>query len=192
MIGVVLAGGASRRFGGQPKGLLTFAGRPMALRSADVLAEFCTMVAIEADPGAGYEALGLPLSRAQAEHNGKGPLAGIAVGLALAPPGQHVAFAPCDMPFLTRGIYDALERVGGQGAYASTPAGVEPLVAILNVSIREALLSALAQEMLPRTHLVLDAVGACQVHFPDAAAFANINTMKELSAAEVRLRNQKG
>jgi molybdopterin-guanine dinucleotide biosynthesis protein A len=43
-LGVVLAGGASSRFGGQPKGLQLFRGRAMALCVADVLARVCERV----------------------------------------------------------------------------------------------------------------------------------------------------
>jgi molybdopterin-guanine dinucleotide biosynthesis protein A len=190
MIGVVLAGGASRRFGGRPKGLAMLAGKPMALCVAEMLARFCTSVAIEAPPDAGYEALGLPLVQALAEHGGKGPLAGLAAGLGSTLAAERVAFSPCDMPFLTLGIYDALAKACDEtcGAYAASPNGVEPLVAILNVNMRGALLEALANSELPRTHAVLDRAGALSVFFEQTAPFTNINTAADLAAAEVRRR----
>lgn len=189
MIGVVLAGGASRRFAGRPKGLLPLAGRPMVLRVADMLGAFCAHVAIEAPHGAGYETLGLPLIHAPAEHAGKGPLAGLAAGLALAQPDDRVAFAPCDMPFLTREMYDRLAQAcdAKPGAYAVSPKSDEPLVAILGGTLRAALLETLALPDLPRTHKVLDAAGAVAVPFEAAAPFANINTPEDLAAAETAL-----
>lgn len=188
MIGVVLAGGASARFGGRPKGMIALAGRPMALRVADMLSAFCTNVLIEAPQGAGYETLGLALVLAPAEHAGKGPLAGIVAGLAAAPATGRVAFAPCDMPFLTREIYDRLAQAcdGKPGAHAVSPKGEEPLVAILGGRMHVALLEALEHRQLPRTHAALDAAGARRVSFADGAAFSNINTPEDLAAATAR------
>lgn len=184
MIGVVLAGGASSRFGGKPKGLIPLAGRAMALRAADLLLQFCSRVVIEAPPNAGYEVLGLPLVHAAAEHNGKGPLAGLAAGLAAG--GPRIAFAPCDMPLLTPEIFKAMIEACGpvSGVYAATSKGVEPLVAILNAGMRPALLEALESDNLPRTHVVLDAAGARQMDFADPAPFENVNTPEDLARLE--------
>lgn len=185
MIGVVLAGGASRRFDGRPKGLISFAGRAMALRVADVLAQVCERVAIEAPRNAGYETLELPLLHSAPEHNGKGPLAGLAAGLAHAG-AQRVAFAPCDMPLLTRNVYVELRKTcdDATGAYAVTSAGQEPLVAVLSGAMRAEIVKALAHDQLPRTHVVLDGAGAKPVFFADAAPFANVNTPADLERLE--------
>jgi molybdenum cofactor guanylyltransferase len=181
VIGVVLAGGASSRFGGTPKGLIEIDGQPMALRVADMLGTFCSRVVIEARPGLGYEALDLPVI--EAGYEGKGPVAGFAAGLAagFAMRIGKAAFAPCDMPLLTADIYDGLARAGGIGAYARTLAGVEPLVAVLGVGARAALLSVLDGAEMPRTHAVLDAVGATSVLFDDQRAFTNVNTPADLA-----------
>ena len=183
MIGVVLAGGASSRFGGSPKGLILLAGRAMALRAADILAQTCSNVMIEAPRNIGYEALGLPLLHAPPEHAGKGPLAGLAAGLAA---GARVAFAPCDMPLLTSEIYLALVEACGEapGAYAATTNGVEPLVAVLDAGMREALLRALERDDLPRTHAILDAAGACAVAFANVGPFENVNDPGDLIRLE--------
>jgi molybdenum cofactor guanylyltransferase len=176
-IGVVLAGGASARFGGEPKGLQLFRGRAMALCVADVLARVCERVVIEVPRGVGYEALGLPLIHAADEHAGKGPLAGIAAGLALA---DRVAFAPCDMPLIGDDIYRALVREGGS-VYAVSPNGAEPLVAVLERALLPALLRTHAADVLPRAHVALDRAGARAVRFADAARFANVNTPEDLA-----------
>ena len=190
MIGIVLAGGASNRFAGMPKGLQLLNGVPMARRVADMLAAFCSHVAIEAPANTGYEALGLKLCHAQAEHKDKGPLAGLAAGLAIAQAGERVAFAPCDMPLLTPEIYKTLSRAceGAPGAYAANAAGVEPLVAVLNVGMREVLLNALHAAELPRTHIVLDRAGARPVQFADARLFENVNTPDDLRRLSETLR----
>ena len=181
MIGIVLAGGASRRFDGRPKGLVPFVGRAMALHVADVLGQICERVAIEAPRNAGYEALELPLLHAAPEHSGKGPLAGFAASLAHAG-AQRVAFAPCDMPLLTRAVYLELLKAcdDAPGAYAVTSAGQEPLVAILSGAMRAEIVNALARDHLPRTHVVLDTAGAKPVFFADVTPFANVNTPGDL------------
>ena len=191
MIGIVLAGGASTRFAGIPKGLQLLNGVPMARRVADMLSSLCSKVAIEAPANVGYEALGLELCHAQQDHAGKGPLAGLAAGLATPMPGERVAFAPCDMPLLTREIYEALSNgcEGAPGAYAVNAAGVEPLVAILGAGMREALLHALRADDLPRTHMVLDRAGARAVHFTDSRPFENVNTPDDLRRLSADLRN---
>lgn len=179
--GVVLAGGASARFGGQPKGLQLFRGRAMALWVADVLGTVCERVAIEAQPGAGYEALGLPLVQAAPQHAGKGPLAGMAAGLSgAAGGGGFVAFAPCDMPLVTEHIYRALLREG-MSAYAVSPRGAEALVAVLRSDALASLSATLALDRLPRTVAALEAAGARAVLFDDAAPFANVNTPDDLA-----------
>lgn len=181
--GVVLAGGASSRFTGEPKGLVPFRGRAMVLCVADVLAKVCERVAIEAPPHAGYEALGLPLIHAAPAHAGKGPLAGIATGLVAAPQGSRVVFAPCDMPLLDQAVYRALIREDGS-AYAVSPHGAEALVAVLERALLEPLLATLAAGKIPRTDAALVAVGARSVAFADVAPFANVNTPEDLARLE--------
>lgn len=180
MIGVVIAGGASSRFGGQPKGLIPFKGRAMALHVVDVLRVFASRVVIEAPRGAGYEALGLPVLHAPPAYVGKGPVSALAVGLGEVTGDAVVAFAPCDMPMLDASIYRLLGAKGGVGAYAQTADGYEPLVAVLSARVLPALTEALARDDLPRTHVVLDAAGAVPVMFEDRRAFSNVNTPEEL------------
>jgi molybdenum cofactor guanylyltransferase len=189
--GVILAGGASTRFGGKPKGLALLHRRAMALHVADILRSLCESVAIEAPPGIGYEALGLPLIHARPSHAGRGPLAALAAGLADTSDAEFVMFAPCDMPLLTQDIYRALAKVGESGAYARTLLGVEPLVAVLNAKLRDALMTALEAECLPRTHAVLDAAGAKALDFGDVAPFANVNTPDDLARIETTFRTTR-
>jgi molybdopterin-guanine dinucleotide biosynthesis protein A len=180
MIGVVLAGGASARFGGEPKGLLSFRGRAMALCVADVLLTVCERVVVEAPRGVGYEALGLPLIHAADEHAGKGPLAGIVAGLATAPDGNRVAFAPCDMPLIDGELYRTLAHIGGS-VYAVSQAGAEPLVAVLERALLAPLLRTLSAGVVPRAPVALEAAGARGVRFDDAGPFANVNTPDDLA-----------
>jgi molybdopterin-guanine dinucleotide biosynthesis protein A len=160
----------------------------MALRVADILEPSCSRVVIEARAGSGYEVLGLPLVHAALGHEGKGPLAGIAAGLSLAERGERVAFAPCDMPLLNRGIHQVLNAEGGQGAYVQIEKGVEPLVAVLSASARTTLLDHLAGDVIVRTHVALDAAGAVRVAFNNVRLFANVNAPDDLARVVKELR----
>lgn len=186
MIGVVLAGGASSRFSGQPKGLVPLAGKPLASHVSQVLAGFCDQVMIEAATGVGYERLGLPLCPSLPAYAGKGPLAGIAAGLAAFDGDELVAFAPCDMPLLKVEVYEVLRAscLDAAGAYARTSAGAEPLVCILRAKVLPGIVDALRLAELPRTHLVLDACGARAVDFADKRVFRNINAPADLELLE--------
>jgi molybdopterin-guanine dinucleotide biosynthesis protein A len=159
--------------------LQLFRGRAMALVVADVLGAVCDRVLIEAPRSVGYEALGLPVIHAADEHAGKGPLAGMVAGLGVDG-ADRIAFAPCDMPLIGAPVYDALLRAGG-GAYAVSPNGVEPLVAVLAAAMRPTLLAMLALAKIPRVAAALEAAGARAVAFDDAAAFANVNTSEDLA-----------
>ena len=133
MIGVVLAGGASNRFAGSPKGLIPLAGRAMALRAADILAQTCSGVMIEAPRNIGYEGLGLPLLHAPPEHAARDPLPVLRRALppALASP-LRPATCLCSHPrFMLRSSRHAARRpaltrqrrtVSNRSSRFSTPA----------------------------------------------------------------------
>jgi molybdopterin-guanine dinucleotide biosynthesis protein A len=116
--GLLLSGGASRRFG-SPKAELTVDGERLADRGARLLLEVCDVV-IEVGPG--YSSL--PAVRE--EPPGSGPLAALAEGAdalaARGPSGRFVVLA-VDLPFVTRTLLEHLRdhptpntvvpRVGG-------------------------------------------------------------------------------
>ena len=183
MIGVVLAGGASRRFGGEPKGLKLLHGVPLASQVARSLAQVCGRVLLEDNGDAGYAALGLERIAAAASHAGKGPLAGIAAGLAAAGE-ERVVFAPCDLPLVTPEIFKALSA-HAVGAYAVSKSGIEPLVCVLPSSALAVVLEALSSPEVPRVVSVMERIGAVAVRFDDARAFLNVNTPEDLARLNV-------
>lgn len=103
IIGVILAGGASRRMGGEHKGLLGLAGKPMLAHVAERLAPQVHELAISVQ-GAGDEFahFGAPLI-ADAASERYGPLAGLSAGMLWAranrPEARWIATASCDAPF---------------------------------------------------------------------------------------------
>ncbi len=61
-LGLLLAGGLSRRMGGGDKALLTLAGRPMLAHAIDRLAPQCAALAINANGDASrFSGFGLPV-----------------------------------------------------------------------------------------------------------------------------------
>nr|WP_294526957.1 NTP transferase domain-containing protein [uncultured Rhodopila sp.] len=104
----MLAGGQARRMGGGDKGLLTVGGRSML--AAVIAALDLPVMAISAngDPSR-FDGFGLPVLP-DGEFADQGPLAGVLAGLEWADGQGMTALltAPCDTPFLPRGLADAL------------------------------------------------------------------------------------
>ncbi len=114
ILGVVLAGGASRRMG-RDKAALPWTGTTLAHRAAEVLAEVCGEVAI-----AGPAALAPAGAEAVADvFPGCGPLAGLHAGLERAG-GRPVFALACDLPFvgveLATHLMAAAAAAAGDGA----------------------------------------------------------------------------
>lgn len=179
MIGVILAGGQSLRFGGVPKGLQTLAGLPLVGHIHASLSLVCSEVFIECAPGSAYEGWGVPCISAAAAHAGKGPLAGLLAGLQVAN-GEMVAFAPCDMPLLAPPMFELLKKVPG-GAYAVSPRGAEPLVCVLPASVQPFMQESLGQPIIPRVVEVYERAGVSSVTFEEEWPFVNVNTPEELA-----------
>ena len=178
MIGVILAGGQSSRFGGVPKGLQLLRGLPLVGHVHASLSMVCTEVFIECVPGSAYEGWGVPCLSADAGHAGLGPLAGMLAGLKAA--GERpVAFAPCDMPLLPPPLY---ERLGQEpaGAYCVAPRGAEPLVCVLPAKAMAHIERALSGPTVPRVVDVLDAAGVTAVRIREDWPFENVNTPEDL------------
>jgi molybdenum cofactor guanylyltransferase len=100
--GYVLAGGRSMRFG-RDKALVEIGGKPMLVRTIQLLESVPMEVKVIAAPGR-YPALGTEI--AEDRWPGEGPLGGIITALedaAKTPPRPRWnLIASCDMPFLTR------------------------------------------------------------------------------------------
>jgi molybdopterin-guanine dinucleotide biosynthesis protein A len=118
-IGVLLAGGASRRFGGRPKGLALLDGERIADRALAALrAATTSQVILANNPAApGW----FPRERVVADDvPGLGPLGGLASALRAAN-GAPVLVVAWDMPFVTAGLLLELRRRGEAGASAVVP-----------------------------------------------------------------------
>lgn len=128
ILGVVLAGGASRRMG-RDKAVLPWTGTTLVHRAATVLAQVCGEVVI-----AGPAALARAGRQTVADHfPGQGPLAGLHAGLERAGDRPILALA-CDMPFVGAELLRHLAEVADgrrRGAWvAAGDSGVQPLCGV--------------------------------------------------------------
>lgn len=192
VLGVVIAGGRSVRFGGE-KAAAELAGRPLLLWAVRRLQGSCAAVAVNTRPGTLAEALaqaqGLPLLQ-DTPGDAAGPLAGVKVGLAWAQGlgARALAVSPCDAPLLPDDLFVRLIEAAGPGAaMAQTADGHQPLCAVWPVSALPQVTAALAGQAHPPTWRLLESLGAVRVQFADAGAFANVNTREDLAAVARRI-----
>ncbi len=114
-VGVIVAGGYSTRFETGDKALADIAGKPMLRHVADRLSPVIDALVINgraeqmnafADAMEGFVH---PVEYALDEQTGRGPVAGIAAGLAAVPiDAKHVVVVACDMPFVDSSIIERL------------------------------------------------------------------------------------
>lgn len=193
VLGLILAGGRSSRFGGE-KAAARLGGMPLLAHAHRRLAAHCRIIGVNAprvsEAGRLAISLGAPLVR-DPPHAPRGPLAGIAAGLVWAQREDEelLVTLPCDAPFVPADIAPRLLAAaeGHAAAVARTSDGFQPLCAAWRVTMLDEVFAALADDLHPPVHQVLTAAGAAEVRFKDADAFFNINTRQDLAAAEARL-----
>jgi len=192
VVGVVIAGGRSVRFGGE-KAVALLAGTPLLLWATRRLQRSCRTVAVSARPGTQTAALahaqGLPVLR-DAPGDAAGPLAGVKAALSWAQDlgVGALAVSPCDAPLLPDELFPRLISCSsGRAALAETADGPEPLCAVWPTSALAKVAKALAAGAHPPMWSVLESIGAVRVRFADAAAFANVNSREDLAAVAARL-----
>jgi molybdopterin-guanine dinucleotide biosynthesis protein A len=191
VVGVVIAGGRSTRFGGE-KAIAMLAGKPLLLWATARLQRACTVVAVNAR--AGTQAAALAESAGftvlhDAPGDPDGPLSGVKAGLAWAQGlgADALAVSPCDAPLLPPDLFQRLIDVAGEGAaMAETQDGRQPLCALWPVAALERVGAALAGGAHPPTWRLLEEIGAVNLRFDVPGDFANLNTREELERLEAR------
>jgi molybdopterin-guanine dinucleotide biosynthesis protein A len=196
VVGLVLAGGRSVRFGGE-KAVALLDGRPLLEWAVQRLRSVAAAVAVNVRSGTEAEvvaqALRLP-TLYDAAGDAAGPLAGVKAGLTWAAEqgARTLAVSPCDAPLLPDDLYVRLLAAAGEGAaMAETSDGRQPLCAIWPVTALPAVCDALAGGQHPPTWRLLEQLGARRVLFEDRAAFANINTRDDLAAIAAQHSQQR-
>jgi molybdenum cofactor guanylyltransferase len=154
VVGLLLAGGQSRRMGGGDKPLRLLAGRPLLARIVERVAPQVRRLVLNAngDP-ARFAAFGLPVV-ADAVEGFVGPLAGILTGLdwaaSEAPDCPWVASFPGDAPFLpgdlVARLLAAVESGQADLACAASAGQSHPVAGLWPVRLRHELRRALVEE----------------------------------------------
>jgi molybdenum cofactor guanylyltransferase len=187
--GLILAGGRGSRMGSVDKGLQPFRGAPMVMQAIMRLSPQVGTMLINANQNLGaYESFGLPVWPDQLS-GFEGPLAGLETGLTHCET-DYLVSAPCDSPFLPE---DLVARLG-----EGLAGGAELAVAVTGEGAtrqRHPVFCLMKASVLPSLTLYLQggerkmekwyrSLAFAEVHFPDEAAFRNINTLDELHRFE--------
>ncbi len=172
ILGCVLAGGLSTRFGSD-KALAELDGHTLIARAVDALSGWCEHVVV-----AGRETAPAP-TVPDWPRPGMGPLAGIAAALHLARDEGYEAVLTCgvDSVLLPEGLPDLL---------APAPAFVagQPVIGLWPASALAAIEAILTSEGKHSMRQFAEAIGARAVH--SAVEPANINTPADLAELEKR------
>ena len=201
VVGVVLAGGLSRRMGGGDKGLRTLAGKPMLARVIDRLAPQVQRCVINAngDPGR-FIPFGLPVVPDTVD-GFAGPLAGVLAGmrwtLAHEPQANWIVTVPGDSPLLPEDLVARLARAlppeTNAIALAQSMGRMHPVVGLWPVALAGSLQTAL-EAGTRKVVAWTDTHGTIPVPFPQARCgdtevdpFFNANTPEEFDTLSALL-----
>ena len=181
--GVILAGGRARRMGGQDKGLVDFAGRPLVEWVIDSLAPQVQGVVINANRNQDrYARYGFPVI-ADAMSDFQGPLAGFSSALA-AVQTPWIVTVPCDGPYpapdLVPRLCAALQNQRAELAVASVGERLQPVYALIPRALASSLEAFLAagERKIDRWYAQHRTATAEFVDCPNC--FANINSDQDI------------
>lgn len=185
---VILAGGASRRFGEQDKPFALLGGRPLISHVMDCLGRDKPELAINAPRKPEYEAFGLPLLPDIVEGR-PGPLAGVLTAMrwAQAQGARYVFTVPADTPFLPEDLLDELDRTDGRIVMAASKGRVHNLCARWSCALADKLEHALLEEGMRAVWAFSRQHAFEQVNFigrEDIDPFFNVNSPHDLEKAE--------
>lgn len=199
VIGLVLAGGASRRMGGQSKALATLAGRPMIDHVIAALTPQLDelWLSVAATPGPLPHLPQRQLVDPEPRHCG--PLAGLVQGLKDLPDDGWLVLAPCDAPFLpddlVRGLLGAADSgdlvvVAREGEQLHPTFSAWRKAALPRVSDSLGASKGLWQTIDSLPHAIADWPLPDQSPFRPSPFF-NVNEPGDLARAENWLRQQQ-
>ena len=203
--GVVLCGGRSSRMG-TPKAWLPFGDELMLPRVVRFVREVVDSVIVVAAPGQDVPPLPANVRIVRDEVEGRGPLGGLAAGLAaLEGEADAVYLSSCDVPLLkpefVRYVIDALTKPKCAGPWtidAAVPRvndRLHPLAAAYRVAVPPVVREMLAANRLRMTDL-FDLVSTRVIEAdeltdadPELVSLRNVNTPDEYEAALCALRD---
>jgi molybdopterin-guanine dinucleotide biosynthesis protein A len=199
MKGAVLAGGAARRYGGTPKGLLTIGGRRILDRIVDAVHAVTGALPLLIADAPDAQSWRPDLQTLPDTRPGFGTLGGIYTAVTVTAPAPVLCVA-WDMPFVPESLLHALIDCMAAGAYdavlpeSAGPRGLEPLCAIYAPACAPAIARRLESGDLRAIAFHADVrVGIVPLaevrRFGDPdELFFNVNTPDDLARAEALWR----
>src|SRR6516164_5214857 len=157
--GIVLCGGQSRRMG-RPKAWLPFGGELMLPRVVRLLGEAAAPIVVVAAPEQDVPPLPADVAVVRDEEKGRGPLQGLAAGLAaLAGRADAAYLSSCDVPFLQPAFVRRLIGLLGERAVCVPRVGDyhHPLAALYGLEVQDAVARLLTENRL-RPYFLFEAV----------------------------------
>jgi molybdenum cofactor guanylyltransferase len=194
VVGLILAGGQSRRMGGGDKCLRALGGKPILARIIERARPQVQALVLNAngDP-ARFASFGLPVV-ADSVEGFVGPLGGSLAGLdwsaATLPHCRWVASFAGDAPFLPADLVArfraAVEREGADLAVATSGGQAHPVFGLWRVDLREDLRRALVEEQIYKVDRWTARYKLAAVEFPATPVdpFFNANRPEDLAEAE--------
>jgi molybdenum cofactor guanylyltransferase len=182
--GVVLCGGQSSRMG-RPKAWLPFAGEVMLPRVVRLLREAVAPVVVVAAPDQDVPPLPDEVALARDPERGRGPLQGLAAGLA-ALRGVEAAYASsCDVPFLNPAFVRRMIELLGDHVIAVPDVGGyrHPLAAVYRVEALPVIERLLSEDRL-RTAFLFSEVPTRFVSEGELADYPGLRTLRNLNTPE--------
>jgi molybdopterin-guanine dinucleotide biosynthesis protein A len=190
--GVILAGGLSRRMGGNEKSLLQLAGKQPVSWVAEAMQPQVSHLALNAngDPQR-FDFLDLPVI-ADTIEGFVGPLAGVLAGMRWAAgldQVTHIVSAAADTPFLPGNLVQRLDdaiAAPGDIAMAHSVGRIHPVFGLWPITLVDELERFLVVEDKRKILEFANRYTLHSVNFdkPNTDPFFNINTPEDLAAAE--------
>ena len=198
VMGVLLAGGLARRFGGGDKCLIELCGKPLLDHVIERTAPQVDTLILSANGAPErFNAYGLNVV-ADVVEGFAGPLAGVLTALEWArdhaPDITWVASVPTDAPMLpidlVARLKAAIDEQGADMACAMSNERTHPVIALWPVSIAKDLRAALVDEDIRKVDRFTARYNIVHVDFPigDHDPFMNINAPEDLAQATELLK----
>ena len=188
--GVVLAGGQARRMGGQDKGLIEVAGKPLVEYAIASMKEQLENIVINANRNKElYSQYGFPVV-SDSDEGFNGPLAGMASCMK-AVNTRYLLTVPCDSPLLPGDLvsrmFKAFEDNKADIAVADSGGRMQPVFSLISCSLLDSLTRYL-ENGERKIDIWFQQHALVSVDFSDIPdTFINVNTPEDIKMIESRL-----
>tara|TARA_E500000318_G_scaffold72998_4_gene67652 strand:- start:3656 stop:4285 length:630 start_codon:yes stop_codon:yes gene_type:complete len=199
VVGVLLAGGQSRRMGGGDKSLKCLGGRPILEHVLERVRGQVGRLVLNAngDPER-FAQYGLPVAEDVVEGQ-PGPLAGVLTGMTWAqrnaPNARWILTVATDAPFvptdLVARLGEAIERDNADLGCASSGGRHHPVIGLWPVAFADALKSAIETDGIRKVDRWTAGHRLAVIDYPDQPVdpFFNVNRPEDMKEAEILYKN---